>query len=94
MTAVFPNYSGSASAATENPAPCSEGSCGEMAPASDGSVPPVGQQLSVMASADLKARSVSAAPALLCQDVRRTALYSQVAEPRGLSPAQSSVFPE
>lgn len=93
MTAVFPNYSGSASAATENPAPCSEGSCGEMAPASDGSVPPVSQQLSVM-SADLKARSVSADPALLCQDVRRTALYSQVAEPRGLPPAQLSVFPE
>lgn len=57
-------------------------------------LPPVDQQLSVMASADLEARSVSADPALLCQDVRRSALYSQVAEPRGLPPAQLSVFPE
>lgn len=94
VTAVFPNYSGSASAATENPSPCSEGSCGEMAPASDGSVPPVGQQLSVMTSADMEARSVSADPVLLCQDVSRSALYSQVAEPRGLPPAQLSMFPE
>ncbi|KAK7802119.1 hypothetical protein U0070_017453, partial [Myodes glareolus] len=58
-----PASKGSASAATENPSPCSEGSCGEMVPASDGSVPPVGQQLSV-------------------------------AEPRGLPPAQLSMFPE
>lgn len=57
-------------------------------------MPPVGQQLSVMTSADLEARSVSADPTLLCQDVSRSALYSQVAEPRGLPPAQLSMFPE
>ncbi|KAL6092375.1 hypothetical protein STEG23_012946 [Scotinomys teguina] len=85
---------GSVPAITEKPAPCSEGSCGEMVPASHRIVPPVGQQLSVMASADSEARSGSADPALLCQDVSRSAFYSQVAEPRDMSPAQLSVFSE
>ncbi|KAL1789922.1 zinc finger protein 839 [Sigmodon hispidus] len=62
---------GSAPAAIENPSPCSEGSCEEMVPASDRSVPPVGRQLSMTASADLEARSGSANPALLCQDGSR-----------------------
>ncbi|XP_059135544.1 zinc finger protein 839 [Peromyscus eremicus] len=85
---------GSAPVAIEKSSPCSEGSCGEMAPASDGSGSPVGQQLSVMPSADFEARSGSADPALLCQDVSRSAFYSQVAEPRELPPAQLSVFSE
>ncbi|XP_028620381.1 zinc finger protein 839 [Grammomys surdaster] len=84
---------GSDPAATEN-CLCSEGSCRGMVPASDGNVPPVGQRLALMASNDLEARSGSADPTLLCQDVSGSALYSQVAEPRGMPLAQESVFSE
>ncbi|XP_028739621.1 zinc finger protein 839 isoform X2 [Peromyscus leucopus] len=85
---------GYAPVAIEKSSPCSEGSCREMAAASDGSGPPAGQQLSGMPPADVEARSGSADPALLGQDVSRSAFYSQVAEPRELPPAQLSVFSE
>ncbi|CAH6852305.1 Zfp839 [Phodopus roborovskii] len=85
---------GSAPAATENPSFRSEGSCGEMVPASGRSELPARQQLSVMASVDFEARHGSADPTLPCQGVSRMALYSQEAEPRGLSPAQLSGFLE
>ncbi|XP_076407526.1 zinc finger protein 839 isoform X2 [Peromyscus maniculatus bairdii] len=88
---------GCAPVAIEKSSPCSEGGSsggGEMAAASDGSGPPAGQQLSVMPPADLEARSGSADPAPLCQDVSRSAFYSQVAEPSELPPAQLSMFSE
>ncbi|XP_076777235.1 zinc finger protein 839 isoform X2 [Arvicanthis niloticus] len=85
---------GSDPAAIENSL-CSEGSCREMVPASDGNVPPVGQRLALMASDDFEAGSGSADPTLLCQDVSGSAaLYSQAAEPRGMPLAQESVFSE
>ncbi|ERE73856.1 zinc finger protein [Cricetulus griseus] len=89
-----PASKGFAPAAIENPSPCSEGSCGEMVPSSGRGVPPAGQQLLVTAAADFEARSGSPDPALLRQDVSRSALYSQVAEPRGLPPAPLSGFSE
>ncbi|XP_031211755.1 zinc finger protein 839 isoform X2 [Mastomys coucha] len=73
---------------------CSEGSCVEMVPASDGNVPPVGQWPAVMASDDFEARSGSADPSFLCQNVNGSALYSQVAEPRRMPRAQESLFSE
>ncbi|XP_052040959.1 zinc finger protein 839 isoform X2 [Apodemus sylvaticus] len=84
---------GSDPAAIENSL-CSEGSCRKMVPDSDMNVPPVGQQLAVMASDDFEARSGSADFALLCQDVSGSALYFQVSEPRRMPPAQESVFSE
>ncbi|XP_051007603.1 zinc finger protein 839 [Acomys russatus] len=85
---------GSAPAAIENFSDCPEGICVEMVPASDRSVPLSGLQLAVMTSHDFEARSGSADSAFLCQDVSRSALYSQVAGPRGLPPAQELVFSE
>lgn len=90
---VFLNYSGSDPAAIETSL-CSEGSCREMAPASDVNVPHAGQRLAVMASDDFEARSGSADLTLLCQDVSGSALYFQVAEPRRMPSAQESVFSE
>lgn len=90
---VFLNYSGSDPAAGENSL-CSEGSCWEMVPASDRNAPPAGSWLLVMASDDFEARNGSADPTLLFQDVSGSALYSQVAEPSRMHPAQESVFSE
>ncbi|XP_055448759.1 zinc finger protein 839 isoform X1 [Psammomys obesus] len=87
------NDKGSAPAAIEKPSRCSGGICGDMVPSSGGHVPLAGQQLAVMTH-DFEARCGSADPAPLCQGVSRSALYSQVAEPRGLPPAQKSAFSE
>ncbi|NP_001186714.1 zinc finger protein 839 isoform 2 [Mus musculus] len=84
---------GSDPAAGENSL-CSEGSCWEMVPASDRNAPPAGSWLLVMASDDFEARNGSADPTLLFQDVSGSALYSQVAEPSRMHPAQESVFSE
>ncbi|XP_060244187.1 zinc finger protein 839 isoform X3 [Meriones unguiculatus] len=88
------NDKGSAPAAIEKPSHCSGGICGDMVPSSGGHVPLAGQQLTVMMTHDFEARCGSADPAPLCQGVSRSALYSQVAEPRGLPPAQKSAFSE
>lgn len=69
---VFLNCSGSDPAARENSF-CSEGSCWEMVPASDRNAPPAGSWLTVMASDDFEARSGSADPTLLFQDVSGSA---------------------
>lgn len=84
---------GSEPAATECSL-CSEGSCREMAPDSDGNGPPVGQRHPVMAPNDLEARSSSADPTLVCQDVSGSVLHSPVAEPGGMPAARESVFSE
>lgn len=84
---------GSEPAATECSL-CSEGSCWEMVPDSDGNGPPVDQRHPVVAPNDLEARSSSADPTLVCQDVSGSVLHSPVAEPRGMPAAQESVFSE
>ncbi|XP_032764370.1 zinc finger protein 839 isoform X3 [Rattus rattus] len=84
---------GSEPAATECSL-CSEGSCREMVPDSDGNGPPVGQRHPVMAPDDFEARNSSAAPTLVCQDVSGSVLHSVVAEPRGMPAAQESVLSE
>lgn len=84
---------GSEPAATECSL-CSEGSCREMVPDSDGNGPPVGQRHPVMAPDDFEARNSSADPTLVCQDVSGSVLHSLVAEPRGMPAARESVFSE